>query len=546
MTLKTSLKATVLFALTGCMVNCTQANKDSRKNCVDVAVFAINDFHAGLESIPSNGIPGAASLIQTLDSLKAVYPYHVTLAAGDNFGGSYFYKLTYENSPLPQLFKDLGIRVSTLGNHEFDDGQDKLEEKWKHTNRYPEGWEIEYVCANVKDSLGNIPSYIRPWTVIPVALPGGKEVKVSVVGLLTANTPNQAKASNLVGLTFDGRYKEILDSLAQTPDYAPAKASQIHVLLTHIGTYQKEGVPCWDDPEIENLKSIHTPEIDGIITGHSHELVYGRINEAQYPVVQARSHGAAISFLKFTVDTTAMKLVATEPMVVPVSAKKQLNEKAQGFQNQLDELMATTYHSSGAPIGMKLTVAKNNIPHNRRNKHRQTAIGGWACASFAEAYRKAAGLGDETPVVGISHFGNIRTGIAQGPVKVLNVGEILPFGNAIRVFKMSGEHLMKIMNVGFHNQKYGQIQIANLEVALDGEKNPQSMIYVSPKGVKKTIGAKDFCYVCADEFMTTGGDGYPTELFPEKMEVKGIKNLPNTTNAFIEYLKTKPFIENPE
>ena len=546
MTLKTSLKATAFLALTGCMVNCTQANKDTRKNCVDVAVFAINDFHAGLESVPANGTPGAASLIQTLDSLKEIYPYHITLTAGDNFGGSYFYKLTYENSPMPQFFKDMGITVSTLGNHEFDDGQDKLEDKWKHINNYPEGWEMEYVCANVKDAEGKIPSYIQPWKVIPIALPGGKEVKVGVIGLLTSNTPNQAKTSNLTGLTFDGHYKEIIDSLSHTPEFAPMDSTHIHVLLTHIGTYMKDGKPAWDDPEIDNLHSINTPEIDAIITGHSHELVCGRINEAQYPVVQAKNYGAAISLLKFTVDTTSMKLVATEPQVIPVSVKKQLNEKARRFQQQIDELLANTYHSSGAPIGLQLTVAKNNIPHDRHNKHRQSVIGGWACTSFAEAYRSAADLGDEVPVIGISHFGNIRTGIAQGPVKVLNVGEILPFGNAIRVFKMSGEHLMKVMNIGFHNQKYGQIQVANVDVKLDEQKNPLSITYVSPKGVKKEIGPKDFCYVCADEFMTTGGDGYPTELFSEKIEVKGIKNLPNTTNAFIQYLKNKPFIENPE
>ena len=546
MTLKTSLKATAFVVLAGCMASCGPSQQGNRKNCVDVAVFAINDFHAGLLSVPANRTPGAAHLIQTLDSLKAVYPYHITLTAGDNFGGSYFYKLTYENSPMPEFFKEMGITVSTLGNHEFDDGQEKLADKWKHIQNYPEGWDMKYVCANVKDAEGNYPSFVQPWVVMPIQLPKGKVVNVGVMGLLTSNTPNQAKASNLTGLTFDGHYKEIIDSLSQTPEFAPMKNSHIHVLLTHIGTYMKDGQPAWDDPDIENLKSISTPEIDAIITGHSHELVCGRINEAQYPVVQAKNYGAAISLLKFTVDTAAMKLVATEPYVIPVSVKKQLNEKAKCFQKALDHLMETTHHASGAPIGQQLTVAKNNIPHDRHNKNRQSVIGGWACTAFAEAYRQAAQLGDEVPVVGISHFGNIRTGIAEGAVRVLNVGEILPFGNAIRVFKMNGEHLMKLLNVGFHNKKYGQIQIANMDVALDEQKNPQSITYVSPKGVKKTIGAQDICYVCADEFMTTGGDGYPEELFPAGMEVKNIKDMPNTTNAFIQYLKTKPFIENPE
>lgn len=39
-----------------------------------------------------------------------------------------------------------------------------------------------------------------------------------------------------------------------------------------------------------------------------------------------------------------------------------------------------------------------------------------------------------------------------------------------------------------------------------------------------------------NKFITTGGDGYPTELFPESKCVKDIK-LPGTTDAFLLFLK---------
>ena len=541
MMIKNILKSAALLTMAGCIAGCQSAKEN--QNCVDIAIFSINDFHAGFESSPSNMVPGAAHLLQTLDSLKKVYPYNMTLSVGDNFGGSYFYKLTAQRSPLPRLFSDLGITVSTLGNHEFDDSQKTLAEKWNYVEDRPEGWDIEYVCANVRDTLGRIPEYIKPWTVKPILLPNNKQVNVGITGLLTSNTPNQAKASNLVGLTFDGDYKGVLDSVAALPDCQPLLDADLRIVLMHIGTKMRDGQPIWEDRDSANIVSINSPMIDGLITGHSHDVVCGRINEAQYPVVQAKNYGAYIGMLKFTIDTTTMKVVAAEPHVFEVTVKKELEEKPRLMQEHLDHLLATTHHSSGMPIGEQLTVAKCDIPHDRHNKHRQTLIGRWACTSFAEAFRQTAKMDDKTPVIGVSHIGNLRTGIAKGPVRVLNVGEILPFNNKVRVYKMSGKQLKDLCNMGLNNMKYGYMQMGNAKVDLNDKREVQKITYVSPQGYEKEIGLKDYCYVAADEFMTTGGDGYPTSLFPKSTEVTQY-DVPSTTNAFMAYLKTKPYIEN--
>lgn len=91
---------------------------------ITVAIFSLNDFHGAFVQNKSQGIPGAPSVLQCLDSLKLVYPYNLTVAAGDNFGGSYFYNATH-GVLLPVFFNDMGIRISALGNHEFDDGDRK-------------------------------------------------------------------------------------------------------------------------------------------------------------------------------------------------------------------------------------------------------------------------------------------------------------------------------------------------------------------------------------------------------------------------------------
>ena len=110
-----------------------------------IAIFSINDFHGAFVRNDEKGIVGAPSVWQTLDSLKTIYPCNITVSAGDNFGGSYFYNAT-KGVLLPVFFNDLGIRISALGNHEFDDGQRSLAEKWNNSPLRPKNWDITYVC----------------------------------------------------------------------------------------------------------------------------------------------------------------------------------------------------------------------------------------------------------------------------------------------------------------------------------------------------------------------------------------------------------------
>ena len=122
--MKHSLLAGAL--LCAAFVSTVPSLRAADRNTVTVAVISLNDFHAGLLPNPAQNVPGAAWVVQTLDSLKRVYPYNVTVSAGDNFGGSFFYNATRKTSLMPQMFKDMGIRVSVLGNHEFDEGQEVL------------------------------------------------------------------------------------------------------------------------------------------------------------------------------------------------------------------------------------------------------------------------------------------------------------------------------------------------------------------------------------------------------------------------------------
>lgn len=504
---------------------------------VKVAVFSLNDFHGAFVRNDDKGIVGAPSVWQTLDSLKQAYPYHLTVSAGDNFGGSYFYNATH-GVLLPVFFNDLGIRISAVGNHEFDDGQRSLTEKWDGSPLRPSGWDITYVCANVRDKeTGRVPAFAQPVVSVPVEIGGGKKMRVALVGLIASSTPSQVSKRRIEGLSFDGRYTQVLDSVMRLPEGSMVSDAPIRLLLTHIGTYTDDaGLPDWEDLDAANLEQINSPLWQGILSSHSHKHVCGEINEAGYPIVQGRWHGDYISMLLFTVDTLTMKVTHVEPRTVRVTPKDSLAPGPARLQAQIDSLLTHTLTPGGTPIGEVLTYVGHEMVHDRDNKYCQTEVGSLVCESYAEAYRQSAHLPDEAVIIGCSHFGSIRAGFGKGKLSVLDVGESLPFSNRLKVYSLTGSQITDLVQFGLNNKRYGWIQTGHLEVIKTDAGKVTALIYVSPQGKRSVLLPQKRYYVVADEFMTNGGDGYSPSFFPADREVK-TEGMPVTTDAFIGYLR---------
>lgn len=520
----------------------------SAQQTAQVAVFCINDFHCGLIHDPQRGTPGAAWVVQTLDSLKQVYPNHLTVSAGDNYGGSFFYTATQEKSLIPQAFRDMGIDISVPGNHAFDIGQEHTADLWQSTIFCPRDWKMRYVCANMrKEPLAGsgqvpaIPDYCQPWVVEKVELKEGGSVNVAFTGLMTSNTPNQASASRIKGLTFDGNYSACLDSIKRLPGYEAVEKANVHLLLTHISTFMKDGEPVFDDRDQANLYAFDRPDIDGIFTAHSHEVVCGTVKCARpYPVVQGGWHGQYIAMMLCDVDLTTGRCVKVTPKLVRVNPNAQLGPKARRLQAQVQEQYdLTTFR--GLPLSTVLTHCREDIVHDRAAKWETKPMGTLVTTAYAEAVRALEPFATERPIViGVSHVGGVRAGLLAGDITVLDVGEVLPFANNLRAYRYTGRQLKALMEFGYNGCKLGRIQTSGVEVELDKKGHVKRIFYAAPGQDRIELKDATPLVIVADDFMTTGGDGYSTDFFPEADRIPG--TYPTITDAFINYLKAIPEI----
>lgn len=502
---------------------------------VTVAVFSINDFHGGFLPDTRKQIPGAPAVWQTLDSLRAVYPNSITVSAGDNFGGSYFYSAT-EGRLIPDFFNRIGVTVSAIGNHEFDDGQEKLADKWKAFR--PAGWNLTYVCANVTDASGHIPTYAQPCATQTMTLADGQTITVGFVGLLTSNTPNQVSKNRIKGIGFGGDYTGIVEALKRTPQYQPVAQADVRCLLMHVGTKMQNGSPVWDDRDSANIAAFNDADFHALFTGHSHNPVCGRINGRQYPVVQGKWHGEYIGVVKFEIDLQTRRVLSATPEIVHVNPNVALGAKQQAYLQELNQTLANT-EFVGYSLSENVTYCTRDLVHDRKTfKYCQTEIGWMVCESYAEALRKAGHFPVSTPIIGVSHFGSIRSGFPEGQVRILDVGEALPFGNSLHVYRLKGSQIKALVEFGLHNWEYGWLQTNNLEIDTTKAGHVKELAYINADG-SRTILRKNRTYlVVADDFLVNDGDGYSKDFFPQSQELR-FTGLPISTQAFINYLKRR-------
>ena len=516
------------------LYSCHQGNE------VEIAVCCINDFHAAFVADTDRGIYGVESLIHTLDSIKAVYPYHVVISAGDNFGGSYFYKVT-NGATMPSFIKETGIQASTIGNHEFDEGQKKLSQKWNYLSENHQPCDFTYISANLRDSLGKTPSYAKAYHTSEVKISEAKSLKISFIGLTTAATPQQTSLRHLQGLTFDADYTKVIDSLKSTPEYqAIAPTIDATFIVGHIGAMRENGVPQWVDIANEQLSKITPNTADGFFAAHTHDTLAGFINDNQLPIVQGGNNGRYIGIMKVKYDTVNNKVTQVIPELCLVNHHQ---HSASPTQKQVDSLLANTYVSN-RPLNERLCYVDAEMPHNRSQRYGFTEVADIVCAAYANAYAQL--VNDQRPTIGVSHFGSIRASLYKGNLSVLEAGEILPFANQLRAYQYNGKQLKKLLTFGLHNREYGWLQSNALTFECDSRENLEvtKVWYTAPNGITTEINDNTPCVIVADDYMTTGGDGYLPEFFPAQQELK--VELPTSTSAFFNYLKNRgSFSSNP-
>ncbi|WP_329186503.1 bifunctional metallophosphatase/5'-nucleotidase [Actinacidiphila glaucinigra] len=504
---------------------------------VDLQLLAVNDFHGNLE--PPAGSSGRVTELQadgttkTIDAGGVEYlasslrtarqgqERSLTVAAGDIVGASPLLSGLFHDEPTVEAMNKLGLDVTGVGNHEFDEGKDELlrlqnggchpVEGCYEKGREFEGADYPILSANVVNEKTGRP-LLKPYTIENV-----KGVRVGFIGVTLEGTPNIVTAEGVKGLKF-------LDEVETINKYTKElkrKGVNAVVALVHEGGFPASSAYNYDcdaggsgtglSGPIVDIAKHTSADVDALVTGHTHNAYVCTIPDPKGNdrlVTSAASFGRLFTELDMKYDTRTHDIVRAS-----VRGSNHVVDRTQNKAADMTSLISR-WQTLAAPVAGR-TVGYISQDITRAGS--ESALGD-LIADAQLAYAKTL---DPSASIALMNPGGIRTDLvhkASGSEGdgVVTYGEgfaVQPFSNTVNLRTLTGAQLVTALQqqVSGSNEAAPKIlQIsAGLTWTLDLTKSGAARIVTDSIRLNGApIDPAGSYRVAMNSFLSGGGDGF--------------------------------------
>jgi 5'-nucleotidase / UDP-sugar diphosphatase len=492
---RSKLNLSVILALLfSCliMVGASQA-----ADALKLTILHMNDPHAHYlpyAEAEVQGLIGGFARAQTVlkevqAQNKAEGRHTLILLGGDLLMGTPF-STAFKGKLGVTLMNKMKFNAMTVGNHEFDYGQDNLLADLKPLMEFP------LLSSNTRTSSGqNVFQGVLEKKYPP------SNTTVVIFGLTTTDTPTTTHPDNVKGLVFDdpiATAKGILDRVGE---------KDLVIALTHLGVDE--------DKKLAEA----CPKIDVIIGGHSHTAIFEPIKVNQTVISQAGAYARYVG--KLDLDVVDGKIT---------NYKGELIELTPAIKEDQEIAAIISEYKAQLDAGLGKVIGKTEV--------------------FLEGTRRSVRSGKETNLgrlisynmavnslsdVAILNGGAIRGSIKEGDITLNDVYTVLPFPDTVVKMNLSGEDIVAVLQRGAELEpgSGGKLQTFGFTYTTEGSKVKIDAIRGQPFDPAKIYS------VATNDFLAAGGDGY--KVFKEKG-----KNLYNSgpvlSDLLINYISEKKVI----
>ncbi|AFZ68641.1 bifunctional metallophosphatase/5'-nucleotidase [Deinococcus peraridilitoris] len=506
-------------------------NMRGQGNVVDVAVLGVNDFHGNLAptsfsgvripdpadptkqiSLPAGGIEAIGGV---LAEARRQNSNTIFVGVGDLIGASPLASSLLRDEPTIAAMNALDMKLSVVGNHEFDYGLKELRRmqnggcdsndpaKACKFNPTFTGAKFQYLAANViEDATGK--SIFPAYSIQNV---GG--ANIAFVGAVLKETPTIVSPEGVAGLTFTDEAEAINKVI---PELKSRNVDAIIALIHHGGVIDttKEA---FSTPEcatlagpIVNISNKLDPAVKVVMSAHTHRgyncLVNGRT------IIQGDAYGHLLQRVDLRIDKARHTVLGVKASTVVVDSTKVAKDPAM-------TALITKAKALTDPIANQ-QVAKLAVPQVSRtaNAAGESPLGKLIADSQLAATRDAAKGG---AVVAFMNPGGIRADLPVAPkadngVTFGDVFTVQPFGNSLVVLTLTGAQIKTLLEQQFDNSGVtGQtriLQVSNgFAYKFDTTKPKDqrvSDITLNGQPLNPTASYR----VTVNSFLADGGDGF--------------------------------------
>ena len=481
------------------------------------------------KTVPAGGIEYLATHIK---SLRATSANTITVGAGDLIGASPLVSALFHDEPTIEALNSLGMDVSGVGNHEFDEGVAELL-RMQFGGCHPVdgcqdgtpfiGSIFQWLAANVVYE-GTNDTILPPYEVRKIG-----NAKLAFIGLTLEETPTIVTPSGVAGLEFKPEVETVNALVEHLRHTQGVKA---FVVLIHQGGTQNVPGPVFPGPadqpdrwtDINKCVNFSGPDILEIVNGlddrvkvvvsaHTHQPYNCTIDGKL--VTSAASFGRVITDIDLRIDHQSKQIVEAKAENRIVTQTVAKDPEASAILAKYTELSAPLANKVIGSITADIRSARDTpsganaageqpmgdvIADGMLAATKPTDFGG-AVAAFMNVGGVRAGL----------LFNQISGGEQPGEVTYAEAFTVQPFGNTIVVKTCTGQALYNVLEQQFNNPAPGSNRImavsGNVRYTWSASSTPRIVPgSLTIDGTAVQLGTS--YRVAMNNFMADGGDGY--------------------------------------
>jgi 5'-nucleotidase len=483
---------------------------------VDLRILAINDFHGYLRPspgiriadpddrekkvlVPSGGAERMATLVK---QLREGHKNSIFVAAGDLIGASPFLSAMFHDEPTIESMSMMGLALSAVGNHEFDEGKDELL-RMQNGGCHPvdncrgphpfTGAKFHYLAAStiVKDTGKTLfpPYEVRTFDGIPVAF----------IGLTLKGTSAIILPSSAAGLEF----RDEVETVNALVPELKAKGIEAIVVLIHQGgppTGDYNECPGISGPIVDIVKRLDKA-IDVVISGHTHQAYVCNINGRL--VTSADKYGTLVTAIDVKLDPATRDIIGAKAdnVIVRTSIPKDPEQTA----------LLESYDKVAAPLANRRAGAVTSTLSRIPNLTGESVLGDIiADAQLAATSAKK----DGGAVIAMPNPGGIRADITKkndGTVSYADVFASQPFRNQLVTLDLTGAQIKAALEQQWVDEKRPRILQVSTGFSYSWDASKPFGEHVDASSLKLDgvpIDPARTYRVTINNYLALGGDGF--------------------------------------
>ena len=476
-------------------------------------------------TVPAGGVEFLATHIK---GLRTPNTNTITVGAGDLIGASPLISGLFHDEPAILALNSLGLDVSGVGNHEFDEGIGELLRMQFggcagadtcQLEPFP-GAVFQYLAANV--------TYVATGeTVLPAyEIKKIDNAKIAFIGLTLEATPTIVTPAGVAGLKF---HPEVQTTNALVQKLRNEEGVRAFVVLLHQGGFQNPPPPgpfsappnpegyvdvnkcvSFGGAEISAIASGLSPQVDVIVSGHTHApYICPNFAGTGKMLTSASSFGRVVTAIDLVIDHQSkdVKAVTARNVVVTRDVPRDPDAKA----------IVDRYRTASAPIANQIVgaITADITRTVTTDSNGESALGD----VIADAQLKATQPSDfGSSVIAFMNPGGIRNdllhanspgGEAAGQVTYGELFNVQPFGNSLVVKTCTGAQIKALLE----QQIFPTTRILQVSAgftysfnasAAAGSRIDASSIKLNGTTLNPTTGYR----VTMNSFLASGGDGF--------------------------------------